>query len=133
MPGLLPWDAAAGGSSAIGSGPITGDERRYAGADLHRQRRQHAYRLYFPVTGGVVVDDLGPVGAADSGTGISSSFVTIAAGPTAAVICVAPNAYTCAHDPGAPLNQITDPDFPGATSVCYVDGYFIFSSLGNTS
>ena len=31
------------------------------------------------------------------------------------------------------LNQITDPDFPGASSVCYVDGYFAFSALGDTA
>ena len=131
-PGLLPWDTAAGGSGAIGSGPILAMNDDMPGR-IYIVSGANAYRLYFPLAGGVVVDDLGPVGAADSGTGISSSFVTIAAGPTAAVICVAPNAYTCAHDPGAPLNQITDPDFPGATSVCYVDGYFVFSSLGNTS
>ena len=59
--------------------------------------------------------------------------MTIAAGPIAAVICVPPRAYTCGHLPGDALNQITDPDFPGASSVCYVDGYFAFSSLGDTS
>ena len=39
-------------------------------------------------------------------------------------------AGTC---PADPLNQITDPDFPGASSVCYVDGYFAFSALGDTA
>jgi hypothetical protein len=31
------------------------------------------------------------------------------------------------------LSQITDPAYPGATSVCYVDGYFAFSALGDSA
>jgi hypothetical protein len=93
----------------------------------------HAYRLYFPLGGGVTVDDLGDVGTADSGTGSHNSFVTIAAGPTAVVICVAPRAYTCSHDPGVTLNEIGGDVFEGATSVCYCDGYFAFSKPGNTA
>ena len=60
--------------------------------------------------------------------------MTIAAGPTAVVFTFGvTNAYTCGNVPGATLNQITDPDFPGATSVCYVDGYFAFSATGDTA
>src|SRR6187399_258055 len=59
----------------------------------------------------------------DSAVGGSGA---ISAGPTAAVVVVAPRAYTCGHDVGDPLNLITDPDFPGATSVAYCDGYFCF-------
>jgi len=32
-----------------------------------------------------------------------------------------------------PINLVTDPAFPGASSVAYVGGYFAFSALGNTS
>jgi hypothetical protein len=78
-----------------------------------------------------VVTLLGDVGTPNAGTSPWNSFVTIAAGPTAAVVVVAPRAYTCTHT-GMP-NEITDPDWPGATSVCYVDGYFAFSSLGDTA
>jgi hypothetical protein len=92
-----------------------------------------AYRLRFAPDGSPVPEILLDVGTADAGTSPWNSFVSIAAGPLACVICVAPRAYTCGHLPGDALNLITDPDFPGASSVCYVDGYFAFSSLGDTS
>jgi len=124
-PGLLNFQA-------VGAGPILAMNDDQPGR-IYVVSGNHAYRLYFPLAGGVVVDDLGAVGTADSGAGAHNSFVTIAAGPTAVVICVPPHAYTCGHEPGEILNQITDPDFPGATSVCYVDGYFAFSRVGNTA
>ena len=92
-----------------------------------------AYRLRFVPGGAPALEILLDVGTADAGTSPWNSFVTIAAGPIAAVICVPPRAYTCGHLPGDALNLITDPDYPGASSVCYVDGYFAFSSLGDTS
>jgi len=131
-PTLQVWDAAAGGSGAIGTGPILAMNDEMPGR-IYIVSGSHFYRLSFPLAGGVTVEDLGSVGTADSGTGTWNSFVTIAAGPTAAVVCVAPRAYTCGHDVGDPLNLITDPDFPGATSVAYCDGYFCFSATGNTS
>ena len=131
-PSLQAWDPAAGGSGPIGTGPILAMNDDMPGR-IYIVSGNQAFRLYFPLGGGVVVDYLGIVGTADSGTGAWNSFVTIAAGPTAVVFCVAPNAYTCDHNPGSILNQITDPDFPGATSVAYVDGYFAFSAPGNTS
>jgi hypothetical protein len=131
-PTLQAWTSAAGGPGAIGAGPILAMNDDMPGR-VYVVSGTHFYRLSFPLAGGVTVEDLGAVGSADSGTGTWNSFVTIAAGPTACVVCVAPNAYTCSNDVGTPLNQITDPDFPGASSVAYVDGYFAFSSLGNTS
>jgi hypothetical protein len=121
-PGLLPWDATVGGASPIGAGPILAMNDDMPGR-IYLVSGNQAFRLYFPLTGGVVTDYLGIVGTADSGTGSSNSFVTIATGPTAVVICVAPNAYTCGHNPGTILNQIGGDVFPGASSVCYVDGY----------
>ena len=131
-PTLQAWNVAAGGSGPIGTGPILAMNDDMPGR-IYIVSGTHFYRLSFPLAGGVTVEDLGAVGTADSGTGTWNSFVTIAAGPTAAVVCVAPNAYTCGHNVGNSLHLITDPDFPGATSVAYVDGYFAFSAPGNTS
>ena len=131
-PGLVAWDAAAGGAGLIGTGPILAMNDDMPGR-IYVVSGTHFYRLSFPLGGGVTVEDLGDIGAPDSGTGTWNSFVTIAAGPTACVVCVPPNAYTCGHNVGEALNLITDPDFPGATSVAYVDGYFAFSAPGNTA
>ena len=51
---------------------------------------------------------------------------TIAVGPTQVVVVSPPNAYCATH--GGTLGQITDPNFPGASSVCYLDGWFVFTS-----
>jgi hypothetical protein len=131
-PGLVAWTTALGGSGPIGTGPILAMNDDMPGR-VYLVSGNQAFRLYFPLAGGVTVDYLGIVGTADSGTGSQNSFVTIAAGPTAVVFCVAPNAYTCGHNPGTILNQIGGPVFTGATSVCYVDGYFAFSATGNSS
>ena len=131
-PGLVAWDAAAGGAGLIGTGPILAMNDDMPGR-IYVVSGTHFYRLSFPLGGGVTVEDLGDIGTPNSGTGAWNSFVTIAAGPTACVVCSAPRAYTCSHDVGTALNLITDPDFPGATSVAYVDGYFAFSAPGNTA
>jgi len=124
-PGLVPY-------ITVGSGPILAMNDDQPGC-IYVVSGTHAYRVTFAPDTTAVVTDLGDVGTADAGTSPWNSFVTIAAGPTAAVICVAPRAYACGHLPGDTLNQITDPDFPGASSVCYVDGYFAFSALGDTA
>jgi hypothetical protein len=131
-PGLVAWVAAVGGPGAIGTGPILAMNDDMPGR-IYVVSGTHAYRLSFPLAGGVTVEDLGDVGTAGGVSGSSNSFVTIAAGPTACVICVPPNAFTCGHDVGMPLNPIGGDVFEGATSVCYSDGYFAFSSVGNTA
>jgi hypothetical protein len=127
-PTLQAWSA----TGPLGTGPIVAMNDDLAGV-IYVASGTHFYRLTFPVTGGVVVDDLGDIGAPDTGTGAWNNFVTIAVGPTAVVVCSPPNSYSSSHVAGAALGQITDPDYPGASSVAYVDGYFVFSSLGNTS
>jgi hypothetical protein len=117
---------------SVGTGPIRALNDDQPGV-VYLVSGTKFYRISFPTGGAPSVEMLADVGTADAGTSPWNSFVTIAAGPTAAVVCVAPRAYTCKHLPGEPLNQITDPDFPGATSVTYVDGYFAFSSLGDTA
>jgi hypothetical protein len=124
-PGLVPY-------IPIGTGPILAMNDDVPGA-IYVVSGRRAYRLRFNSDGSPAVDDLGDVGIADAGTSPWNSFVTIAAGPTACVICVAPEAYTCGHLPGDTVHQVTDPDYPGASSVCYVDGYFAFSALGDTA
>jgi hypothetical protein len=84
--------------------------------------------------GGTTVTDLGDVGVPD--TGVVPDYylkVTIAVGPTAAVVCVPPRAYTCTIT--GPLTELTaaDNNFPGATSVAWYDGYFVFTSYENNS
>jgi hypothetical protein len=130
-PALQAWNTT-GGVSPIGSGPILAMNDDVPGR-IYVASGPNFYRLSFPLAGGVTVEDLGAIGTANAGTGAWNSFVTIAAGPTACVVCVPPNAFTCSNDVGTPLNQIGDPAFPGASSVAYVGGYFAFSSLGNTS
>jgi hypothetical protein len=124
-PGLVPY-------ITVGSGPILAMNDDVPGF-IYVVSGTEAFRVSFDIAGSPTVEGIGNVGTADAGTSPWNSFVTIAAGPTAVVVCSAPRAYTCGHLPGTLLNGITDPDFPGATSVCYVDGYFAFSSLGDTA
>jgi len=128
-PVLVSW---TGGVSSVGSGPIRAMNDDGPGR-IYIVSGSHFYRLSFPLGGGVTVEDLGDIGIADSGTGSWNTFITIAASPINAVVCVPPKAYACGHNVGDPLTEIVDPDFPGATSVAYVDGYFAFSAPGNTA
>jgi len=131
-PGLVPF-------VSVGTGPILAMNDEMPGV-IYVVSGTKFYRITFSAGtlrteatpfATPIVTLLGDVGTADAGTSPWNSFVTIAAGPTAVVVVVAPRAYTCTHT-GMP-NEITDPDWPGATSVCYVDGYFAFSSLGDTA
>ena len=124
-PGLVPY-------IPVGGGPIVAMNDDVPGA-VYIVSGTMCYRLTNDPGGNPIVTAIGDVGVPDAGTSPWNSFVTIAAGPTAVVVCSAPRAYTCGHLPGDTLNLITDPDYPGATSVCYVDGYFAFSSLGDTA
>lgn len=86
-----------------------------SGSDLYRVRPQQE----------MGPENLGPVGIA-----ASNKMVTIAVGPTFMVACIPPRAYTCDHS--GPLHQIGG-TFPGATSVTYLNGYFVFTSVENSS
>lgn len=74
--------------------------------------------------------EMGPEDLGDVGTP-ANGFASIAVGTTAAVVCIPPNAWVCGHS--EPLFKITDPAFPGASSVAYIDGYFVFTNYGNSS
>ena len=76
---------------------------------------------------------IGHVGNATAST--YSPMVTIAVGPQHVVVCAPPNAYGAKHTDEV-LHQITgteDSPFPGASSVAYLDGYFVFTANENSS
>ena len=68
--------------------------------------------------GTLIADNLGPVSMADNGTQIF-----IAANPKGYIFNTSTNAFA----------EITDPDFPGAVTVSFLDGYFIFNPPNNPS
>lgn len=118
-PGIGEW-----GFPTLGTGPVlalNGDLPGvvYAVSDTHFYRMRQLV-LYGPM----VVEylgDLGPVPPLDYPENL---MPTIAVGVNAAVVCSPPNAWTCSHT--GTLNQIGG-DFPGARSVAYLDGYFVFT------
>lgn len=88
-------------------------------------------RLYRQ-TGSNVVDDMGDVGSPSTSY---SAIITIAIGATQVVVCVPPRAYA-ANINETTFHQITgttDQPFPGASSVTYIDGYFVFTADENSS
>jgi hypothetical protein len=110
---------------ALGAGPVIAINYDMPGS-LYAVSGTHFYRLTHPVSGGTTIEDLGDVGTA-SGTNVwpYDLMPTIAVGPVGAVVCVPPNAWVCDHSGG--INQIGG-DFPGARSVAYLDGYFVYTS-----
>ena len=113
-PGLVPF-------LSMGAGPV------------HAVNGEMPGRLYvvsgdrfFRVSPGLAIEDLGSVGTSMEQTGL----VTIAVGMTGVVVCVPPNAYTCHHEVGTPLNQLGG-TFPatGASSVATMDNYYAFTDF----
>ena len=101
--------------ATIGTGPIRGlwthttaglDAYVVSGDKFYKIQPDYTYTLLGTVAG------TGPVSIADSGTQI--------------FIACNPNAYVYTESTDT-FVQITDPDFPGAATVCYIDGYFAFN------
>jgi hypothetical protein len=101
--------------ATIGTGPIRGlwafsssDSTAFvvSGTELYKITTSYAPTLLGTVAG------TGPVSLADNGTQL---FIA-AYGPS----------YIYNNTTNA-FGQITDPDFPGAVTVCYLDGYFVFN------
>jgi hypothetical protein len=101
--------------ATIGTGPIRGlwthttaglDAYVVSGNKFYKIQPDYTYTLLGTVAG------TGPVSIADSGIQIF-----IAAGANAYVYTESTNTFV----------KITDPDFAGATTVCYIDGYFAFN------
>jgi hypothetical protein len=98
--------------ATVGSGPVRGlwayGGLSYVvtGNELYELSTDWTSRLLGPITGD------GPVSMADNGTQLF-------------IACNGPSyIYNNSADI---LQQITDPDFPGAVSVGFIDGYFVFS------
>lgn len=101
--------------NTIGNGPIRGlwafssnDTTAFvvSGTQLYKITTSYVATLIGTVAG------TGPVSLADNGTQL---FIA-ANGPS----------YIYNNTTGG-FGQITDPDFPGALTVCYLDGYFVFN------
>jgi Phage stabilisation protein len=104
-PGLVPW-------VTVGNGPIRG---------LHVMDE-----LLFAVSGNTVYQVRSNGNALAVGTvTIGTSPVQMADNGRQLVIVTDPQAYVCDGDS---VTQITDADFPGASTVDYLDGYHIFTS-----
>jgi len=70
-------------------------------------------------------------GAVSIGTVTGSGRPTIAVGPTTVVVCIPPNAWVASHAASSTLHQITGTSsqpFPGASSVTYIAGYWVFTA-----
>jgi len=101
--------------ATIGTGPIRGlwayssDNSTafvVSGTELYKINKSYTATLLGTVVG------TGPVSLADNGTQL---FIA-ANGPS----------YIYNNNTNV-FGQITDPDFPGAVTVCYLDGYFVFN------
>jgi hypothetical protein len=101
--------------STVGTGPVRGlwafspnDGVGFvvSGTQLYKIDNAYAATLIGTVAGS------GPVSMADNGTQLF-----IAANGPSYIYNNTSNAF----------GQITDPDFPGAVTVCYLDGYFVFN------
>ena len=101
--------------NTIGTGPIRGlwafspqDGVGFvvSGTELYKINNSYAATLIGSVSG------FGPVSMADNGTQLF-------------IACNGPS-YIYNNTTGG-FGQITDPDFPGAVTVCYLDGYFVFN------
>lgn len=122
---IVPSPGLASTAYLFGQGPVVALNGDLNGL-MYAVSGTHFYRAGRPFNAAqIVVQDLGLVGAPTGDDYSLNLMVTIAVGVNAAVVCVPPNAYTCSHT-GA-LNQIGG-NFPGARSVAYLDGYFIFTN-----
>lgn len=101
--------------NTIGTGPVRGlwafssnDSTAFvvSGTELYKITTAYAATLIGTVAG------TGPVSLADNGTQLF-----IAANGPSYIYNNTTNVF----------GQITDPDFPGAATVCYLDGYFVFN------
>lgn len=115
-----------------GTGPIKAINAESPGV-VYIVSGSHLFRENIGISG-TTITDLGDVGVPDSGI-VPDYYLkaTIAVGPTSAVVCVPPRAYTCTHI--GTLTELTAAanNFPGATSVAWYDSYFVFTSYENDS
>jgi hypothetical protein len=119
-PGLNPFF-----NVVFGAGPVTAINTDVPGI-IYAVSGTHFWRAGQPFgSPDYVIEDLGEVGTPSGADYAQHLMPTIAPGTTGCVVCIPPRAFTCTHD--GPLNEITG-DFPGARSVTYLDGYWVFTS-----
>ena len=102
----------------IGTGPIRGLwTHQTAGLDAYVASGDSFYKIDINYNATLLgkISGTGPVSIADSGTQIF-----IACNPEAFVYTESTNTFV----------KVTDPDFEGAKTVCYIDGYFAFNQPG---
>lgn len=104
--------------ATVGTGPIRGLWQHQA--NLYAVSGGFFYKIdsNYTVTQLGAVAGTGPVSMSDNGTQIF-----IAANPQGYIYNTNTNAF----------GQITDPDFPGAVTVGYLDGYFVFNQPNSQS
>jgi hypothetical protein len=112
----------------LGTGPMVEMDGTLQGT-IYAVSGTHAYRVAFPPGSATpTITDLGNIGAPPNplNPAAPAKLVTISVGLLAAVFLNPPNAYWVSHS-GTSLTQITDPNYPGADSVAYLDGVFYFA------
>jgi len=123
---LIPTPGLVDSGWTFGAGPVTAMNGDWPSA-LYVASGGRFYRLgQLVFNGPIVVQDLGAIGTPSGDDYPQNLMTTIAVGVNAVVVCVPPNAFTCGHHDTA-VNQIGG-TFPGARSVAYLDGYFVFTS-----
>ena len=126
---LMPTPGLGDPFLSLGTGPVFEMNYDLSGR-LYVISGDHAFRVQ-PLEA-MAPQDLGSVGYADAGSTTSPPRMpTIAVGVNAVVFCVPPRAYVAGHFE-LDMHQIGG-DFPGASSVAYVDGYFVFTAYDSTS
>jgi hypothetical protein len=101
--------------ATIGTGPIRGMwAHNTSGQDAYVASGSEFYKIYPDFTYVKLgnISGTGPVSIADSGTQIA-----IACNPEMFIYTESTNTF----------EQVTDPDFAGAVTVSYIDGYFLFN------
>jgi hypothetical protein len=113
----------------VGAGPILAVNTDVPGI-IFVVSGTHFYAVTGDLFGVHVIADLGDVGTPSGGSQPGFLFISIAAAPTATVVCVPPNAFVSVN--GGPVNQIAG-TWPvgGASSVTYLDGYWVFTAQDN--
>ena len=116
MPAFLNRAPGLNFLQTVGTGPIRGLwAHQTQGADFYVVSGNSVYKLT-SLTGTPVL--LGTI----AGTG----QVSIADNGDQIVFVSSPNAYVYTESTNT-FAQVTDPDFPGAVTVGYIDGYFVFN------
>ena len=110
---------------AVGTGPVHAINDDLPGI-IYLVSGTHLYSMTRPGGGIWTATDLGDIGTPSGGFFADQLFYSIAVGPNATVVCCPPNAYVSIA--GGPVAQITTtwPSY-GASSVAFLDGYFVFT------